>query len=105
VEADSGFAEALFNLSHIAIAAANPPEAIGYLERAVDVDPDYADAVYNLAALYIQLDRFADAAPLLERHIRLDPKSASTHEARILLLACRAVMGRTPNLTDEAVGD
>jgi tetratricopeptide (TPR) repeat protein len=106
IESEPAFAEAHFNLAHLAMAAGNAPEAIASLERAVAADQDYPDPLYNLAALYIQLDRIADAAPLLERYIRLDPKSTWAHEARKLLLACRAALApdRSARLTGESVG-
>jgi tetratricopeptide (TPR) repeat protein len=92
LEAEPSFAEAHFNLAHLAMKADNFAEAMAHLERAVIADPDYPDPLYNLAALYIQHERIRDAAPLLERYIRLDPKSSWAHEARKLLLACRSVM-------------
>jgi len=106
IESEPVFAEALYNLAHLEMTAGNASEAIGYLERAVVADREYPDPLYNLAALYIQLDRFADAAPLLERYVRLDPKSTWAHEARKLLLACRAALAadRGARLTGESVG-
>lgn len=92
VDAEPDFAEAHFNLGHLATAAGNNKEAIAHLERAVLAEPDYADPLYNLAALYIRTDRIRDAVPVLERYLRLDGESKWAHEARKLLLACRAVL-------------
>ena len=92
IEAEPDFAEAHFNLGHLAMGAGQNKESIAHLERAVLAEPDYADPLYNLAALYIRTDRIRDAVPLLERYIRLDGESKWAHEARKLLLACRAVL-------------
>src|SRR5581483_6835710 len=86
------FAEAHFNLAHLAMEAGNAGETIDHLERAVIAAPDFADPLYNLAALYIQQQRLADAVPLLERYIRLDPQTTWAHEARKMLLACRSLL-------------
>jgi tetratricopeptide (TPR) repeat protein len=95
LDAEPGFAEAHFNLGHLALAAGQHAEAIAHFERAVLADPEFPDPLYNLAALYIQLGRLDDAAPLLERYVRLDPGSSWGHEAKKLLLACRAVLAPT----------
>ena len=92
IDAEPGFAEAHFNLGHLALSAGQHAEAIAHFERAVLADPEFPDPLYNLAALYIQSGRLSDAAPLLERYVRLDPASTWGHEARKLLLACRAVL-------------
>jgi len=94
LDAEPSFAEAHFNLGHLAMTADHRAEAVAHFERAVLADPDYPDPLYNLAALYIGAERFADAVPLLERYIRLDADAHSSwaHEARKLLLACRAVL-------------
>jgi tetratricopeptide (TPR) repeat protein len=92
VDAEPDFAEAHFNLGHLALAAGNNKEAIAHLERAVLAEPDYPDPLYNLAVLYIRTDRIRDAMPVLERYLRLDGDSKWAHEARKLLLACRAVL-------------
>jgi tetratricopeptide (TPR) repeat protein len=92
LDAEPGFAEAHFNLGHLAMSSGQSAEAIAHFERAVLADPEFPDPLYNLAALYIKADRLSDAAPLLERYVRLDPNSAWGHEAKKLLLACRAVL-------------
>jgi len=92
LEAEPDFGEAHFNLGHLAMEAGHGDEAATHLERAVLADPDYKDPLYNLAALYIRQERLADAVPLLERYLRLDARSSWSHEARKLLLACRAVL-------------
>ena len=92
VDAEPDFAEAHFNLGHLAMSGGNNKEAIAHLERAVLAEPDYPDPLYNLAALYIRTDRIRDAVPVLERYLRLDGDSKWAHEARKLLLACRAVL-------------
>jgi tetratricopeptide (TPR) repeat protein len=92
LDAEPAFAEAHFNLGHLALSAGHHPEAILHFERAILADPEFPDPLYNLAALYIQCDRVGDAAPLLERYVRLDPASKWGHEAKKLLLACRAVL-------------
>jgi tetratricopeptide (TPR) repeat protein len=102
LDAEPGFGEAHFNLGHLELTTGHAEEATSHLERAVLADPDYKDPLYNLAALYIQQQRFADAVPLLERYLRLDPQSTWSHEARKLLLACRAVMA--PKRREEAAG-
>jgi Tfp pilus assembly protein PilF len=92
LDAEPGFAEAHFNLGHLALAAGQQAEAIAHFERAILADPDYPDPLYNLAALYIQARRLSEAAPLLERYAKLDPHSSWGHEAKKLLLACKAVL-------------
>src|SRR5690349_16858318 len=92
IDAEPDFAEAHFNLGHLAMSSGNTKEAIAHLERAVVAEPDYPDPLYNLAALYIKSERLKDAVPVLERYLRLDADSKWAHEARKLLLACRAVL-------------
>ncbi|MGO8917824.1 MAG: tetratricopeptide repeat protein [Stellaceae bacterium] len=92
VDAEPGFAEAHFNLGHLAMGTGQHADAIAHFEHAVLADPDFSDPLYNLAALYIQSGRLSDAAPLLERYVKLDPTSKWGHEARKLLLACKAVL-------------
>jgi tetratricopeptide (TPR) repeat protein len=102
LDAEPGFGEAHFNLGHLAMSAGHVDEAATHLERAVVADPDYKDPLYNLAALYIRQERFGDAVPLLERYLRLDAHSTWSHEARKLLLACRAVLA--PKRREETAG-
>jgi tetratricopeptide (TPR) repeat protein len=102
IEAEPDFAEAHFNLGHLAMAAGNAREAIDHLERAVLAEPDYPDPLYNLAVLYIRVERVKDAMPVLERYLRLDGQSKWAHEARKLLLACRAVL--SPQRRASALG-
>ncbi|HET7594048.1 MAG TPA: tetratricopeptide repeat protein, partial [Stellaceae bacterium] len=92
IDAEPDFAEAHFNLGHLAMSSGQNKEAIAHLERAVLAEPDYPDPLYNLAMLYIRSERVKDAVPLLERYLRLDAESKWAHEARKLLLACRAVL-------------
>ena len=103
IDAEPDFAEAHFNLGHLAMTSGNTREAIGHLERAVVAEPDYPDPLYNLAALYIKSERVKDAVPVLERYLRLDADSKWAHEARKLLLACRAVLSPERRAADGPV--
>jgi tetratricopeptide (TPR) repeat protein len=103
LDAEPGFAEAHFNLGHLALASGQQAEAIAHFERAIIADSDFPDPLYNLAALYIQAGRVGDAAPLLERYAKLDPHSPWGHEAKKLLLACRAILAPSRKSKPEAV--
>jgi tetratricopeptide (TPR) repeat protein len=53
LDAEPGFAEAHFNLGHLALSAGQHAEAVAHFERAILGDPEFPNPLYNLAALYI----------------------------------------------------
>ncbi len=67
------------NLGLILLQTGRAGEAIGNLQRALQLKPNYADAHYNLGIAFAQTDRIEDAINQYEQALRLAPDSAETH--------------------------
>lgn len=86
---DQNFAEAWYNLGHLAEAAGGVELACDCLARALRCDPAFADAAFNLARLRYGLGDIAEAASCWELYLELDPNSAWSRKARHGLALCR----------------
>jgi tetratricopeptide (TPR) repeat protein len=88
VAADPSYADAWYNLAHIAHQDGDRASMQERLEQAVRVRPDYADAVYNLAHLHFTAEEYDRAEPLWRRYLALDQSSKWAQTARRALKVC-----------------
>jgi tetratricopeptide (TPR) repeat protein len=91
---DHGFAEAWYNLGHMAEAAGDGELARHSLERALQCDPEFADACFNLARLHYAAGAYAQAEAEWRHYLELDADSAWARKARHGIALCRQYLRR-----------
>lgn len=68
-----------FRKAENATAHGREDQALGHLEKAIELDPEFMEALNNLGTKYIRLRRPVEAAALFQRATELDPSLPQLH--------------------------